>query len=158
MKGNLGSEWEVLPSEGPGDGEPRRSTMKYMALGANVQRREGKKRSRGSTQGRGIGSMGDPPGWGSADTCDTGGGSARREGAQGGGSARYHDTPHAAARSRQFLSEGGQVSRRGLGGARAVSGVAGHGVILRGGAPGAAPLQRATTMDGLSPPAGPRGG
>ncbi len=21
MKGNLGSEWEVLPSEGPGDGE-----------------------------------------------------------------------------------------------------------------------------------------
>ena len=47
MKGDQGSEWEVLPSEGPGGGEPRRSTMKYMALRERVQRREGKKVSMG---------------------------------------------------------------------------------------------------------------
>lgn len=55
MKGNLGSEWEVLPSEGPGDGEPRRSTMKYMALRGRVQRREKEKSSRrGGCPGRGM--------------------------------------------------------------------------------------------------------
>lgn len=54
MKGNLGSEWEVSPSEGPGDGEPRRSTKKYMALGGREQRREKKKISKGP----GVGATG----------------------------------------------------------------------------------------------------
>ena len=61
MKGNLGSEWEVSPSEGPGDGEPRRSTKKYM-------RQRGKKHRRGKEiLSKGTGPPdGGAQGWGSS--------------------------------------------------------------------------------------------
>ena len=156
MKGNQGSEWEVLPSEGPGDGEPRRSTMKYMALRADVQRREGKKRSMGwGTRSGGPAGMGAPGDRESAEPGDTGvtpiggAGSARWD-----GSARYHDTPHAAGAEGQRVSEGAQ----GLGGARAVGRVTGPSVNLRGGGPSRPCPPRATAMDGLSPPALHAGG
>ena len=47
VKGGRGSEWEVTLSETGGDGEPRRSTKKYMADGEKLQRREKEKTSRG---------------------------------------------------------------------------------------------------------------
>ena len=119
----------------------------------------GKKSINGNgTRSGGLVGMGAPGDRESADTCDTPVGGALRAGGQGAGSAGYHDTPHAAARRGQILSEGGRVSQRGLGGASAAGRVTGPGEILRGGGPSRPCPPRATAMDGLSPPAGPWGG
>ena len=58
LDGDGGSEWEVSPSEGPGDGEPRRSTKKYMRFRGKKQRREKKKISKGGPPPGGIVSQG----------------------------------------------------------------------------------------------------
>ena len=123
--------------------------MKYMALRADVQRREKKKISQGDagcvgSESPGWG-VGDPPGRGSADTCDTG--VTPVGGAQGAASARYHDTPHAAARRGQRVSE----NARGLGGARAGQTCCGPSGNLRGGAGLGRSTPRAMAMVRLSP-------
>ena len=59
----------MLPSEGPDGGEPRRSTMKYMADGERVQRREKEKSSRRG----GDSGIGSARGWGRVQRPEGGG-------------------------------------------------------------------------------------